>query len=133
MNEVSISKLAPDEPVLMREKVASWLDRLTRGEQLPPIQVFEVNDYWVVRDGNHRVRAYVEYWLANGRPAQEIPCEITSKPTPDNLEEIRQVSSYCGVGQRAFASLPIVPQDQVDSKRVEEYRKIRAHNPRDYI
>lgn len=127
MDNISVHTLAPGELVLITEKVTHWRDILSRGQQLPPIEVYNLNGQWIVRNGNNRVRAQLEHWRANDIPTREISCQITLKqPTPSAQKELCEVSSFSGVGEAAFASLPVVPQSQYYSKQKEQYRKMRA-------
>ncbi|MGO9122003.1 MAG: hypothetical protein ACLQPD_30870 [Desulfomonilaceae bacterium] len=72
-NRVKIDTLSPGEAVLSAEKIAHYREALERDELLPPVRIYCIQDRKIVRDGNNRVRAYVDHCRANGRQLDTVP------------------------------------------------------------
>lgn len=60
----------------MEERWARIRALIERGEELPPISVYQVGDAYFVLDGNHRVS------VARAMKMDEIPAYVTEVPTP---------------------------------------------------
>ena len=109
MNQIQIDELSPGEAVLSAEKVAEYRQALERGELLDPVHIYKVDDKWVIRDGNNRVRAYIEHCRANGILTDTITCTPSTAPPPGQaaFDGLRRVSRYYGQGTDAFMCIPI--------------------------
>jgi hypothetical protein len=130
MRDINIFELSPGEAVLSAEKVAQYREALSRGEQLKPIHIFNLNGMKIVRDGNNRVRAYIEHCRASNIFIGKILCvqSSTGEPSPSGRAELREVSFYYGVGESAFLAIPVVTEANYLSTQAEVCRRIREHN-----
>ncbi len=109
MNQIQIDELSPGEAVLSAEKVVEYRQALERGELLDPVHIYKVNDKWVIRDGNNRVRAYIEHCRANGILTDTITCTPSTAPAPGPaaFDGLCRVSCYYGQGVDAFVRIPL--------------------------
>ena len=64
---IPIAELWPTEGVLREEKVAELVADLTAGKELKAINCFVVEGRTLVRDGDNRVRAWIQYYLRIGK------------------------------------------------------------------
>jgi len=107
--QIPIDELSPGEAALSAEKIVEYRQALERGQQLDPVQVYNIDGGWVVRDGNNRVRAYLEHCRANGIPVSNISCTLSTAPPPDDaaLDALHKASQYYGKGADAFMRMEV--------------------------
>ena len=126
MNAVAVADLSPGEAVLSERDVARHCATLAAGEPLESVAVIEIDGHMVVRDGNNRVRAYVEHCRARGQDPGTIPCvpSTARPPGPAALDGLRKMARYYGTGPDAFAAMPVASPDQYETMQTEVARKI---------
>jgi hypothetical protein len=126
MSAISISDISPGEAVLAREKIQQHRDRLARGQKLEPIHIYPVGERQVVRDGNNRVRAFIEHYRDKNMPMPPITFVPSSAapPGPQALEGLERLSRYYGVGVDAFLSMPIAGPKEYEAEQTRVARVI---------
>jgi hypothetical protein len=114
VNQTKISELWPGEVLLVTERIARNRQTLATGGNLPPIHVHESEERLVVRDGNNRVRAYIEHCRQHGLPIDGMPSiTSTSKPpTPATHILWEQIAERYGCGIEAFLALPVADENE---------------------
>ena len=126
MNKIQINDLSPGEAVLSDVKIAKYRQLLERGEQFAPVEVYKVDDWLVVRDGNNRVRAHIEHCRANAIPLEAIGCIPSTAPAPGPaaLNGLYKLSRYYGQGANAFGRIPIATNEDYETTQTTVMRKI---------
>lgn len=126
MNKIKINDLSPGEAALSSEEVAKYRRILELGEQFPPVEIYTIEDWPVVRNGNTRVRAHIEYCLANGVAIEFINCtpSIADAPSPVALNGLRNFSRYYGQGIDAFMRLPVCKNEDYEATQASVMRQI---------
>jgi hypothetical protein len=126
MSSIKIENLYPGEAALSTEKVQMHLDTLRNGGTLDPITVTLLDACWGVRDGNNRVRAYIEFSQANKTPLPEIPCTETIFESFNTVscEGFRRLMKHYGRGAQAFLKMPKAPPDDYEKVQTETARRI---------
>lgn len=104
MSRIRIDLLWPGEAVLSKETVEKIVRSLTRGEQIQPVEVYEVNGQSIVRDGNNRVHSLIEYYRDNNAELEYVQCKVSqaTPPGPASLDGLLRVASYYGKGPKGF-------------------------------
>lgn len=126
MNHVQIDDLSPGEAVLSSDKLAKYRQLLERGESLDPVHFYEADGKLVVRDGNNRVRAYIEHCRTIGLLVETISCIASTAPAPGPaaLDGLRRVSWFCGKGVEAFMLMPVAEKDEYENTQTEVGQRI---------
>jgi len=108
MDSINVNELSPGEVALSTDRIAGYRAVLSQGGWIEPIHVYQDAGRWIVRDGNNRVRAYVEHCYAQGLPVGSVPCIIGAGPShPDSRQELSLAASYYDVGPTAFLAMPV--------------------------
>lgn len=121
--DISIEDLWPGEIVLDRKKFDEKLGILESGEALPPIIVINIEGKNIVRDGNTRIRAFIEFTEKHKKAIKKISSEFVT-PGANMTEEIRRnylkLAIHYGKGIKAFKKLPIT--NSTAEYDAEQYR-----------
>lgn len=126
MTDIPVADLSPGEAVLSQDDVARHRAAFDSGDVVQPVEILEDEGKKIVRDGNNRVRAYVEHCRSKSVEVGSIAC-ITSKapkPGPAALDGLRKMSRHYGSGPSAFEAMPLAPRDQYESMQTEVARRI---------
>lgn len=108
---ISVSVLWPGEVLLGDSALVGYRATLSRGGSLPPVDIIRLEDgRLVVRDGNTRVRAFIEHYAAQNRTLPDIDYRMTvaSAPGPTALAGLSKVSRHYGEGVAGFLKIPVV-------------------------
>ena len=126
MNKIKINDLSPGEAVLSDIKIAEYRKLLERGEQFAPVEVYKVDNWLVVRNGNNRIRAHIEHCRANAIPLEAIDCIPSTAPAPGPkaLNGLYKFSRYYGQGANAFGCMPIATNENYEATQTTVMRKI---------
>lgn len=125
MKSISIDQLSPGENVLSAEKVQKYRAALAAGRDIDPITVIELDGCLIVRDGNNRVRAFIEHFRAANRPWPEIPAVLSDRPLGGTASSMLPLTArYYGNGVPAFLSLPCVSAAEYVVRQAVIGRKI---------
>lgn len=126
MGKIQIHELSPGEAVLSAEKIAKYRQILERGEQFDPVEVYKVDGWLIVRDGNNRVRAHIEHFRANVLPLEAINCtpSIATAPSSAALDGLHKFSCYYGQGADAFVRMPVATNEDYESTQIIVMRQI---------
>ena len=123
---IGVSRLAPGEAVLCQMSVDYFLNVLSQGSELPSITVFVDGSRWVVRDGNNRVRAYLEFCLGRNQEPSALVCVVKEPLDPRARSELLLAANHFGVGVEAFLALEIVAPADYIAAQAAATRRIRS-------
>jgi len=109
MNRIKIDELSPGEVVLSAERIDSYRKAFARGEQPAPVEIYYTEGKTIVRDGNNRVRAYIEHCTAKNDPVSTIAFmpSVAHRPTPACHDGLCRASLFYGRGANAFLNMPV--------------------------
>lgn len=132
MNTIPIADLSPGEAVLSADAVARHRATLDAGQTLEPVEIYKIKDRKIVRNGNNRVRAYVDHCRALGNDVGSIPCvpSRAHQPGPAALGGLLTVSGHYGTGPRAFEAIPVASRNQYERMQTDVARKIYRESPK---
>ena len=111
--KINIDLLSPAEAVVAEEKVEIFKNKLSKGEELEPVVVVNLEGRFLVTDGNNRARAVAEYYKEHGSESvcQILTNERNSQSASDILKkEWMMISKYYGEGLEAFLKIRVSPE-----------------------
>jgi hypothetical protein len=107
MNSIQIENLWPGEEKLSRRIIDRYTSQLQTGEDLEPITVGRLGEKQFVRDGNHRVRALVEFANETKQPMPPLTFEDSSRPITSIAQtKFEEIFGRFGKGPKAFLKIP---------------------------
>ena len=114
INQTKISELWPGETLLVTERIARNRQTLAAGGSLSAIHVHQSEERLVVRDGNNRVRAYIEHCREHGLPIDRMPSIIGAGEAPKPRIHILwgEIAARYGGGIEAFLALPVADENE---------------------
>ncbi len=104
----------------IREKWENISDFMDSSENIPPISVYKIGDYYIVRDGNHRVS------VARERGMKYIDAEVVEMITKFPIKELTEKELLLADGYNFFIS-------ETHFDKVFPNIHIRLTNPWGYI
>jgi hypothetical protein len=123
---ISIDELWTGEVVVSAEAVAAERAHLEGGGTIEPVSVIRIGNRLIVRDGNNRVRAWIEYHLATSETIPWIPFLPSDKPMSDDAApELEMTAKYHGQGVAGFEKLETVPKADYERRSNEASKRIR--------
>lgn len=131
MKYMPIDNLWPGEAAVAEEAVAAIVLRLSGGEQIEPVDILEIFNRTIVRNGNNRVRGWIEYYLGIEKPIPDIPCKLSDADPPSRtgMDAFYKISTYYGKGMDAFLKLPKVPKTRYEAVQTETLNMIYQQVP----
>lgn len=124
ITDISIDDLWPGEIVISREKFDENIRVLELGNPLRPITIICLEGKNIVRDGNTRVRAFIEFHEKHKKVIENISCKFFIPDTKMSKEEVkknyRKLAMHYGKGIEAFKKLPIANSDE--EYNAEQYK-----------
>jgi hypothetical protein len=116
MLKLAVTDIFPGEFAVRQARVAAHRAILSRGEVLDPITVALIDDRYIVRDANNRVRATIDHHLAVGQPCPPLDAELSTKPyrsigIADYSYVLRRFADHYGSGPHGFLALPLLSDD----------------------
>ena len=131
MPEMSVYDLWPGVAVFSAEVVARYHSLLAAGQSLPPVEVYQIGECKIVRDGNNRVRAYIDHCRVTSTPFGSIECvpSTAKTPGPAALEGLRKMSGHYGCGPEAFARMPLAGHGEYEAVQTAVAREIFCKEP----
>jgi hypothetical protein len=130
MPVIAVEKLTPGETGLSLEAVQRHRATLAAGRSLAPIDLYAVGSHLIVRDGNNRVRAFIEHHAALGLPVPEMEFVWSIReisPTP--LLGFRKMAAYYGNGINAFLGRPVAEPAEYGQMQAREGRRLFDATP----
>lgn len=112
--QIQINELSPGEAALSFERIAKHRQLIDNGEPFELVDVLKVDGWWVVRNGNNRVRAHIEHCQANGKPLDNICCSLSAALDSRGLGELYKFSRYYGQCVDAFTCMPVATGTYAD-------------------
>jgi len=100
----------------IREKWENMMDYLNSNPQIPPISVYKVGDYYIVRDGNHRVSVAKELGL------EFIDAEVVEMVTDFPIEDLNEKELLLANAYKTFV-------EETKFDKVFPNTRIRLTNP----
>jgi len=130
-NLVPVAGLYPGDLVLAEEKVGIYIAELECVGHFNPIVIAEWSERRVVRDGNHRVRAFIEFNRKRGGEMPNIPAItrplVTNTPVDRYLvQRWADFMDYYGSGAEAFLRMSIGPFATFHDRRAAADAAIKA-------
>ena len=126
MKKMSIEDLYPGEAVLSKRAIDKYRSKIANNEYIAPVVTYFDQDIWIVRNGNNRVRAYIEDRIENGKPVGTVTCEEDAGPQRDHIRaELKKLALYRGKGQDAFLNMPVAGEDDYEEQQLQEADKMR--------
>lgn len=115
---ISVSELWPTEGVVSEEKVEAWKEDLRSGRAMKPVEYTEIAGRKLIRDGNNRVRAWIEHHRDIGVEVPDIPAIPSNQGLPPSDWQGPLFAEHLGRGTGAFESLKKVREaDYLEAQR----------------
>ena len=128
VNELKILELYPGDYSLSGPKIERFKAALEAGAALPPINVYNLSGIHSTRDGNHRVRAWIEFYLSRNQEIPPIPAEIvtpTLRELPRSMRrQLEVIANYFGNGTEGFLRMRV--SRETSNESFEQIR-VRGH------
>lgn len=127
---LQIAELWPGDYALDGPTLLKYRLYLVQGKALNSIQILVVAGRYLVSDGNHRVRAFIEFYQDRN---QNIPTISADIYTPSQSEmpsgrrrPLERISHHYGQGLSAFLLMPVS-----DSEPGNSFDNVRARARKD--
>ncbi|NMR27447.1 hypothetical protein HH219_18215 [Pseudoalteromonas sp. NEC-BIFX-2020_015] len=101
----------PGEAALNLDKVRKYKQMYISGSDFPSPELVCIGNYYVVRDGNHRVCAWAECFKSNSqiKPISFVLSKA-EKPTETAEKQFMAFAQYYGQGIGGFQKIPQIPE-----------------------
>jgi len=123
VQDFPLDDLHPGEVVVKDWILAELATAIRDSKLLAPINCVRLHDRLIVRDGNNRVRALVEF-SQNGPPVTMRGMIAGDPPTEVGARMLTAAARFYGSGAAAFTALPSVGESEYDKRHGEESRKL---------
>ncbi|WP_063651344.1 hypothetical protein [Aliivibrio fischeri] len=111
-----LESIYPGELLINLEKVQRYALAMAKGDSFPPPELISVRSYTVVRDGNHRVCAWIQCFEQGiDVPKMFIPSsvELSNKMA---IKQFEVIAEMYGSGINGFLSIPRSSSEEYNEK-----------------
>jgi hypothetical protein len=126
--KIPTSELWPTEGVVCEERVKELTESLDAGKELCPVEYLELGGRKLVRNGNHRVRAWIEYHRKKGVLTPDIPAIPSKRNGPPSDWQGPAIAEALGNGEKAFDLLNKVPRAEYGQAQKDFVCGLRSRN-----
>lgn len=119
-----LETIYPGELLIDSEKVQKYALAMAKGDSFPPPELISVGSYTVVRDGNHRVCAWIlcfERDIDVPKIFKRSSVELKKKMA---IKQFEIIAERYGNGMNGFLRIPRVSSEEYDEKHGELQQQI---------
>ena len=119
-----LQNIYPGELLIDSEKVERYANAMMKGEYFPSPELLKVGSYTVVRDGNHRVCAWIKCFEIGVAIQMSFTFTKKDKPVSMALKQFEVIAEQHGKGVQGFKNVPCSATAEYDEKHGELHQKI---------